>query len=130
MGIAHAFPTPMLRLKHRMWGLEEDGPLVPELWHQWARTEGGDLLHPLHPSCYRLTHGVFSSAVAAIDAIISPNRALLEPPGEPESWVFEFRRRWAFQLVQSGQSDEVPEPSTESQQPLSQVTHAELTLRL
>jgi len=76
--MARAHPTPLLRSRHSVWGLDTDPDVnelcrVVEHWHQPA--EGAAF--PLNPICNTLVHTVFTSSMAAIELILDSKKALL-----------------------------------------------------
>jgi len=104
--LAESYPTPLLRLKHRMWDFL-DGPLDEALWHMWSKPNRGETVYPLHPSCLQLAHNVFTSAVAAIDLLLAPGSALiLDPPKESPRLIAAMRARQAKQKKQEAADTE------------------------
>lgn len=80
VGVAGDFPTPLLRLKSRTWGLADDTSPDPEivraLREEMVEASGSTPAYPAHPYCVRFVHDVFVSATAFIDTILDPDGAL------------------------------------------------------
>ena len=79
-GTAGDYPTPLLRAKDRIWGVGEgvvlDKQKHDDLLAMMSEPTPGEESYPLHPYSMYFVHDVFVSAVAFIETILAPDRAL------------------------------------------------------
>lgn len=76
--IGFKYPTSLLCSDMFVWGLDEDPDLddFDEYTSRWLESES-HTPYPKHPLCWRLTHNVFVSSIAALRIIIEPEMVLL-----------------------------------------------------
>ena len=77
------YPTPLLRVKFRNWGVDEsihDEKVPDDLAEQVSPAVDDRAPYSLHPLSTYLVHNVFASTVAFIDAMLQPDKALLTGP--------------------------------------------------
>jgi hypothetical protein len=91
--MARSYPTPLLRLKLRVWGHEglggpfegtdlEERVAAAAVWLEdqlarWTAPPEGRGGYPTNPFCETLVHSLFTSAEAAVRLLIDPASALL-----------------------------------------------------
>ena len=93
---AFKYPTPLLRVKFRNWGVDEsivDEKVLDDLAEQESPPADDRPPYPLHPLCVCLVHNVFTSTVAFIDAIMEPDKALLTGP-IPSHFLTNISQLW------------------------------------
>ena len=74
--MAESHRSPLLRVYDRMWDCDRNDGICDDILDEWKTNQLGKG-YPLHPYCWGLVHDVFTSAIAAIDAILEPDSILL-----------------------------------------------------
>lgn len=85
--MAHDYPTPLLRSRRGVWGLDAEPPdhLFSEVVDQWVAEIDGGIETPPHPVVNTLAHNVFTSSMSAIELILDPAKAFLVG-----DWIDDF----------------------------------------
>ena len=73
-GIAYDYPSPLLCHDDGIWGYDKGVPVLSEQDRAalWSTPTSDGQRFPLHPTWYGLANNVYTSAIAAIEAVLHP----------------------------------------------------------